>query len=237
MDIVELSGNHNNDYGYTAYRDTLGWYAERGIATVGGGNTPESAQTPLVIIHNGNRIAMLSCNWAGPDFALAGYDARVRGGVRPGAAFCDYAWLSDLLPLLAAENDLVVVTVQYAEYDQYLPTDRQQRDFRLLASLGVDVVLGTQAHFPQTFDFITLDDRDEAFIHYGLGNLFFDQQFFGGVRFFMDQLYIYEGRLLTVDLFTGMIEGQGRPRPMTPEERENFLYMILLQYGDLWLDS
>lgn len=236
VDIVELSGNHNNDYGYTAYRETLSWYTEHAIATVGGGDTPESAQSPLVIIHNGNRIAMLSCNWAGPDFAIAGYDARVRGGVRPGAAYCDTNWLSDLLPLLSAENDLVVITVQYAEHDQYVPTQRQENDFRFLASLGADVVLGTQAHFPQTFEFVDREGDDEAFIHYGLGNLFFDQQFFGGVRHFMDQLFIYEGRLLTVDLFTGIIEGQGRPRPMTPEERENFLYLILLDYGDLWLD-
>jgi hypothetical protein len=39
----------------------------------------------------------------------------------------------------------------------------------------------------------------------------------------MDQLFIYGGRLLGVDLFTGIIEDQGRPRPMTPDERDDFL--------------
>jgi poly-gamma-glutamate synthesis protein (capsule biosynthesis protein) len=80
-------------------------------------------------------------------------------------------------------------------------------------------------------EFVPRDNAEDAFIHYGLGNLFFDQQFFGGRRFFMDELYIYEGRLLTIDLFTGIIEEQGQPRPMTPEERENFLFMLLTQYG------
>jgi enterochelin esterase-like enzyme len=233
VDIVELSGNHNNDYGYDAYGDTLAWYSEHGIATVGGGETIDHARTPLVITHNNNQVAMISCNWAGPYFALVNENPLSQGGARPGAAFCDYDWLSELLPRLARENDLVIITVQYTEFDQYTPTERQQQDFRLLASLGADIVIGTQSHFPQTMEFMPRNNNEAAFIHYGLGNLFFDQQFFGGRRFFMDELFIYEGRLLTINLFTGIIEEQGRPRPMTPEERENFLFMLLSQYGDL----
>lgn len=232
LDIVELSGNHNNDYGYDAYRETLRWYAERGIMTVGGGETLAEARRPLLLEHNGNRVALVACNWVGPYYALVNEDLSLLGGVRPGAAFCDLDWLRELLPRLSAEYDLVVVTVQYFEFDEYTPRQQQRNDFRLLANLGADVVLGTQAHFPQTYEFYAPSAEREAFIHYGLGNLFFDQQFFAGVRFFMDQLFIYDGRLLAVDVFTGIIEGQGRPRPMTPDERENFLFLMFNQYGD-----
>jgi hypothetical protein len=45
----------------------------------------------------------------------------------------------------------------------------------------------------------------------------------------MDTLYIYEGRLLAVELFPGLIEEQARPRLMTPEEREAFLYFMFRQ--------
>ena len=232
LDIVELSGNHNNDFGYDAYRDTLDWYAERGIMTVGGGETMAGARRPLLLEHNGNRVALVSCNWVGPYYALVSEDASSLGGARPGAAFCDLDWLRDLLPRLREDNDLVVLTVQYFEFDEYVPRAQQRNDFRLLANLGADVVLGTQAHFPQTYEFFAPAADREAFIHYGLGNLFFDQQFFAGVRFFMDQLFIYDGRLLTVDVFTGIIEEQGRPRPMTPDERDNFLFLMFNQYGD-----
>jgi len=231
LDIVELTGNHNNDYGYQSYLDTLAWYHENGIRTLGGGETPEAAETPLMLDHNGNHIAMIACNWIGPYYALANTDTGLLGGVRPGAADCHGDWLRETVGQLSSEGNLVVVTVQHQEADQHTPVDNQRINFQQLADWGADVVVGTASHFPQIFQFYPANG-DETFIHFGLGNLYFDQEFFGGVRFFMDNLYIYEGRLLTVDLFTGIIEDQGRPRPMTPEEREVLLYLIFNQYGE-----
>jgi poly-gamma-glutamate capsule biosynthesis protein CapA/YwtB (metallophosphatase superfamily) len=226
VDIVELTGNHNNDYGYDVYTRTLDMYHNAGIATLGGGRTLAEARAPYIIQHHGNRIAMLACNWNGPDYALVDEENNDSWGIRPGAAYCDRSWLSAAIPQLAAENDLVVVTVQYAEYDLYTPIDRQVTDFHWLADLGADVVIGTQAHKPQTFEFYSPAAGEPAFIHYGMGNLFFDQPEWEHVRFFMDQLFVYEGRLLTVDLFTGIIEDKGRPRPMTPDERLEFLDLM-----------
>lgn len=230
VDIVELSGNHNNDYGYEAYLDTLAWYEARRIAVVGGGRTVDEARTPLLFDHHGNSIALVACNWIGPYYALANDDPGALGGVRPGAASCESGWLSELLPELARAHDVVVVMVQYQEFDEYSPTDRQRFDFRRLADWGADVIIGTSSHFPQPVEFYPRG-ASEAFIHYGLGNLFFDQTFFAGVRFFMDRLLIYDGRLVAVDLYTGIIEGQGRPRLMDSTERENFLYLIFNRYG------
>lgn len=229
VDIVELTGNHNNDFGYDAYLNTLAWYQENGIATVGGGTSLAEARSPLLLEHNGNSIALLACNWIGPYFALVNEDPTLRGGVRPGAAFCDRDWLGDAIPQLKADHDMVVVSIQYLELDQYYPSSQQRQDFQWVAEQGADVVLGSQAHFPQGLDLYATADGRTAYLHYGLGNLFFDQQFFAGERFFMDQLFVYDGRLLFVDLFTGVIEGQARPRPMTADERLNFLYLILVE--------
>jgi poly-gamma-glutamate synthesis protein (capsule biosynthesis protein) len=85
-------------------------------------------------------------------------------------------------------------------------------------------VAGTQAHKPQIFEFY-----GDGLIHYGFGNLFFDQPFWGNSRFFMDTLWLYDGRLMTVELFPGIIEQQARPRLMTPEERLNFMFFMLRQ--------
>lgn len=227
VDIIELSGNHNADYGYDAYLRSLEMYAEVGMTTLGGGATLEAARRPLSLVHNGSSIAMVACNWVGPFYALAN-DGADGGDVRPGAAYCDDAWLRQLLPALSAAHDLVVVTVQYTETEIYVPTDNQMLDFRLLADLGADVVVGTSAHKPQTFEFY-----GQSFIHYGLGNLFFDQPFWGNMRFFMDQLMIYDGRLHSVDLFTGIIDDLARPRPMTPEERDNFLFFMFVEQGGM----
>ncbi|NOG52360.1 MAG: hypothetical protein HND48_25195 [Chloroflexi bacterium] len=60
VDVVELSGNHNNDYGYGAYRDTLRLFHDKGFSTIGGGETILDAQRPLIIERDGNRIAWLA---------------------------------------------------------------------------------------------------------------------------------------------------------------------------------
>lgn len=225
LDIVELSGNHNNDYGYDNYIRTLELYRDAGIRTLGGGETPEEAQTPLVLAHNGSRIGMIACNDAGPFYSLATDE-------RPGAADCKGTWLRETLGDLRQDVDIVVVTVQHIEFEEYLPRPEIQADFRQIADWGADVVAGTHAHKPQSFEFYGTVRGDTAVIHYGLGNLFFDQPFWGNSRFWMDTLYIYDGELVTVDLFTGIIDEQARPRRMTAEEQQNFLdFMFLVNPG------
>jgi enterochelin esterase-like enzyme len=224
VDIVELSGNHNNDYGYEQYRYTYAWLVNRGIQTVGGGLTIEDARRPLILEHHGNTIAWVACNVPGPYYALANENPNVLGGVRPGATECDWEWLEEILPILNTQYDIVVVTLQQLEVEDYLPLPNQRNDFRRLIDLGADFVAGTAAHKPQTFEFY-----NGGFIHYGLGNLFFDQPFWGNMRFFMDTMVIYDGRLVSVELFPGIIDDNARPRLMTVEERNNFLFFMLRQ--------
>ncbi|MFW5691503.1 MAG: CapA family protein [Chloroflexota bacterium] len=223
-DIIELTGNHNLDYGVNAYLGTLDLIDTAGFARVGGGATLDEARQPLTLDTAGGRVALLACNWNGPDYALATVE-------RPGAAFCTLDWLRETIPALAADHDLVIVTVQYAEYNQRSPIQRQQNHLRTLADLGADVIIGTQAHIPQAFEFYPAADGRMVFIHYGLGNLFFDQTGPGFVDFFMDELLIYEGRLLGVHLLTGTIEERARPRWMTADERADLLRLTFEASG------
>ena len=229
VDVVELTGNHNNDYGYEAYEQTLHFYREHSIATVGGGQTIADAREPYIVTHNGNTIALIACNNVGPYYALVSEDESALGGVRGGATACDMTWLEATLPILSAEVDVVIVSVQYLEVEDYLPLESQQFDFRRLANLGADVVIGSQAHKPQTFEFYPTRRGETAFIHYGLGNLFFDQPFWGNQRFFLDTLYIHDGQLRGVELFTGIIDDLARPRLMTADERLNFMFFMLVE--------
>jgi poly-gamma-glutamate synthesis protein (capsule biosynthesis protein) len=83
-------------------------------------------------------------------------------------------------------------------------------------------VQGSQAHQAQTVEF-----HDGAFIHYGPGNFFFDQMWSLGTRQgFVTRYIFYDGRLLSVDLRPTLLEEYGRPRPMDPVERREFLEMI-----------
>lgn len=229
VDIVELTGNHNNDYGYDAYRTTYTSYHEQGMLTVGGGETLAQARRPVQLSHEGNLIGLVACNAVGPYYALVNEEIGQLGGIRPGAAACDWDWLESVIPEFAEEVDVLIVSVQHQEIEEYQPTQAQQRDFRRLANLGADIVVGTAAHKPQTYEFHPTSRGETAFIHYGMGNLFFDQPFWGNMRFFMNTFYFYEGSLHGVEIFPGIIDDLAQPRLMTEEERLNFLYFMFVE--------
>lgn len=229
VDIIELTGNHNNDYGYTAYTETLAFYRANGFATVGGGSTPDEARQPLIKDINGTRVGWIACNVPGPYYALANASEGVLGGIRPGAAACDKTWVPEAIASLKTQVDVVIVSLQQEEIEDYKPSAVQQYDFRQIADWGADVVIGTAAHKPQIYEFYATERGSTAVLHYGPGNLFFDQPFWGNSRFIMDTLYLYDGRLMTTEIFPGIIEEAGRPRLMTPEEQTNFLYFMFVQ--------
>lgn len=215
-DIVELTGNHNNDYGTGPNLHTLELFRQRGWRWFGGGANLAEATTPVTVTLGPNRLAFIGCNSVGPAYAYATEDS-------PGAAPCgDWAWIREKVAALRAEGWLPIVTVQYYETYQYSPTAQQVADFRALAAAGAVVVQGSQAHQPQGFDFYA-----GAFIHYGLGNLFFDQmQSLETRQEFIDRLVFYDGRLLGVDLRTALLEEGARPRPMALSERRALLEAV-----------
>jgi poly-gamma-glutamate synthesis protein (capsule biosynthesis protein) len=62
-------------------------------------------------------------------------------------------------------------------------------------------------------------------IHYGLGNLFFDQYDVSPTtrQAFIDRHVFYNGRYIGTELLTIMFVDYARPRPMTADEREELL--------------
>ena len=207
----------------------LDYFDSRGISLVGAGRDLEAARKPLLLEHSGNRVAWIACNAAGPYYALVNEDETLLGGIRPGAAYCDPNWLQDTLPVLAAQADLVMMTIQYHEYESYTPTPQQRSDYRRLAEWGADIVIGTAEHKPMTYEFYRTRRGETAFIHYGLGNLYFDQPYWGNRRFFLDTLYIYGGELLTVEIFPGIIDNLARPRLLEGDDAFNFLHFMMIQ--------
>jgi hypothetical protein len=226
-DVIELTGNHFQDYGSEATLFTLDMYDERGLPYFGGGRDLEDARKPLKIEHNGNKIAFIGCNPAGPEFALARADGW------PGSAPCDYKYMVAQIEALRAEGYLPIATFQYHEY--YSPEVRpwQERDFRRLADAGAVVVSGSQGHFAQAKEFYS-----GAFIDYGLGNLFFDQMdnpVVGTRREFLDRHVFYDGQHIGTELLTAMLVDYSRPIPMTEAERIDFLTYIFDASG--WIEA
>ncbi len=219
--IIELTGNHLADKGSEWITHSLEMYQERGWQWFGGGADVADATSPLTITHGPNRIAFLGCNPIGPAFDIA-------TETRPGSAPCDYDAMREQVRALRDAGYQPIVTLQYLETYEYVPTPQQVYDFRTFAEAGAVMVQGSQAHQAQTMEF-----HASAFVHYGLGNFFFDQMWSDGTRQeFVDRLVFYGGRLLSIDLRTAILEEYGQPRPMTADypdpagRRPAFLKMI-----------
>ncbi|GIK54343.1 MAG: hypothetical protein BroJett015_00060 [Chloroflexota bacterium] len=216
IDIAEMTGNHLNDWGTGALQYTFDLYEANGIQWFGGGRNLEDAARPLLMEHNGNKIAFVGCNPVGPEYGWA-------TETRPGALPCgDYSDMQAQIRQLTDDGYLVFATLQYLEDYQYAVLVEQRRAFNDLARAGAAAVSGSHAHFPQGFAFV-----DGAFIHYGLGNLLADQMWsLGSRQTFLDIYTVYDGRILNVALWTGLNEDYARIRQMTAAERAELLMAV-----------
>ena len=224
VDIVGLTGNHQNDFGQEAMLQSLEIYAEHELPVYGGGANDEEARKPLVITHNANRLAFLGANEFGPPEALATADS-------PGSAYFDLETMTADIAAVRADVDLVLVELQHTEFNdlgdyQTEPLPKQRADFEALSAAGADIVTGVQAHRPQALEFTS-----DGIILYGLGNLFFDQMWWEARQGLIARHVIYEGRHISTELLVTILEDWAQPRWATPGEREEVLGTIFAASG------
>ncbi len=218
VDLVELTGNHVSDYGSDELVFTLDLYRQYGMEYFGGGEDLEEAFQAVRVEHNGNRLAFLGCNWIGPKYAWVGEE-------KPGATPCDWEHLREELRILKEEGYLPIFTFQWAELPA--PSPAQEDAFREAVDAGAVIVSGSQAHQPLGFAF-----HQGRFIHFGLGNLFFDQmQTYEQRQEFIDRHVFYNGRHISTELLTALLEDYAQPRPMSPSERSALLERIFADSG------
>lgn len=220
MDLIELSGNHVADWGSEALLYTLDLYDQQGFGTFAGGRDLAEARLPEIIEHNGNRLAFLGCNEPGPVYAWAKVD-------RPGALPCDDEGLMERVTQLANEGYSVIFSFQWRESASARPLPDQVEAFRGAIEAGAIIVNGSQAHRPQSMELYS-----GGLIHYGLGNLFFDQMYELPLRQeFLDRHTFYDGRYISTELITAMLEDFAQPRLMTEAERRALLEEIFAVSG------
>jgi poly-gamma-glutamate synthesis protein (capsule biosynthesis protein) len=220
IDVIELTGNHLLDWGLAAMELSLTMYDERGIPYYGGGWDIGQAQAPLTVTTGIHTFGFIGCNPVGPR-----YDWATEASA--GSAPCNYDYLYEQVRQMRDAGVIPIVTLQYWEFYQYEPTPQQRNEFRALAEAGAVIVSGSQAHQPQGFEF-----HNGAFIHYGLGNLFFDQMWSLETRQeFLDRHVFYDGRHISTEILTAILEDYSRPRPMTAEERQALLSAALSASG------
>ena len=223
LDIVELTGNHNQDCGNDAALETIDIYGQKNIKIVGGGKNATEAAVPLEINEKGSKITFLAYNLS---------TGGATYGDTPGAN--QYYEENAVAEINAAKErgDFVIVDIQYYECSGYVSevedstcdyADSSAGDqvgfFRHLIDLGADLVVGTSAHQPQTFELY-----GDGAIYYGLGNLFFDQVWWPGTtRSLILSHYFYNGKLLQTKIVPTVYDTSMQTKLMDEEDKKWFL--------------
>ncbi|MFN8413367.1 MAG: CapA family protein [Anaerolineales bacterium] len=221
-DVMELSGDHFADYGEEAMYETIKIYNQVHIPYYGGGLNEADGKKPFFMEVNGNKLMFIGCNYKT-------IYASARENI-PGAVRCDFNYITDQIRKYRAEGYLPISTFQYHEFPSPEARPQQVIDFHAMSDAGALIVSGSQAHVPQVMEF-----NNGGFIHYGLGNLFFDQMDPEGSRItqheFIDRHVFYDGKYLGVELITAYLEDYSRPRFMTELERNRFLALYFKLSG------
>ena len=231
-DIVELTGNHNVDVGKDAAIDTLKLYHDNNLKTFGGGENAEDAEKPLEISEKSTNITWLGFNLSTTKAGGGGATDSL-----PGANLYNEETAKEQIKAAKDKGNFVIVDIQYFEcycypdgFVEYETCDfpinagesewpEQEAFFKHLVDLGADMVVGTQAHQPQTFELY--NGRP---IYYGLGNLFFDQTYWPGTeRSLILTHYFYNNKLLQTVITPTVYDETLQTAPMSEENAKAFL--------------
>ena len=179
--VLSLAGNHIADCGGDGIADTVAGLDRLGVKHAGAGADLATARAPAIAHAGGRRIALLSYNCVGPEFAWAGQD-------RPGCAFLPMATadgspvtpradLQGLLPMaleilrsdIAAarkQADTVIVALHKGVVHTPAMLAPYERPVAHAAiELGADAVIGHHAHILRGVEF-----HMGRPIFHGLGN-------------------------------------------------------------------
>jgi len=186
VDVIELTGNHNNDFGSQYNTQTIDKYKEEGIGYFGGGLNSEDAAKPYITEIDGTTIGFLGYNYY--DAIVVNGTNALAGSNKAGANPYSESKMKSDIEDLKERVDVVIVDFQFQECYSYpsgdviypvcyKPINNQSSTFRKAIHYGANIVVGTQAHQPQTYELY-----ENGVIFYGLGNLFFDQSMWIGTR-------------------------------------------------------
>jgi poly-gamma-glutamate synthesis protein (capsule biosynthesis protein) len=160
---LSLANNHTGDFGTAAFGEMLDLLDQAGILYFGGGRNLSEAHAPIVLEHNGLRIALLGYD----EFLPRSFEA---GADRSGVAWSeDEQVRADIRRARTQFNaDIVIPFMHWGWERESSPSQRQRQLARLMIDAGADAVVGGHPHVIQGFE--NYKDRP---IFYSLGNFVF----------------------------------------------------------------
>lgn len=178
--VINLANNHMGDKGVEATNATIDiWQKQQPLAMSGANKDPISRDRVSYGTINEIRFGFVSFtdfnnNTATPSYSVNNYH--------------DEALVRRLVGEARKSADVVIVSMHWGDEDSGVINQDQRRAATLLASLGVDVVLGTGPHVLQGVDAVTRPDGGTMTVWYSLGNMLSSQldikELIGGIATF-----------------------------------------------------
>lgn len=149
IDAVTTANNHVGDYGPLAILEQAAYLDGMGIAHPGSGSTPHTASAPAFLDAGGGiTIALFSVDTTEPDYAAS--------PGRPGTCYVPIddhdTWSRTFRPAIARarrQANVVLFAVHWGDDWADQPSREKSSLGRLLIDMGVDAVLGSNAHVLQ----------------------------------------------------------------------------------------
>lgn len=157
--IFTLANNHFFDQGQKGVDATIDICNHLNIKVVGGGKTYPRAREPLLLEHDGKRIAIISA--CEHEFSIADSE---HGGSNP----LDLINMQEDIARIRGEVNYVILILHGGKEQYPYPTPRMKRWFRHFVDLGADAVINHHQHCINGYEVY----KDKP-IFYGLGNFYF----------------------------------------------------------------
>ncbi len=168
FDVLSLANNHAIDAGRAGLRRSIEILRDAGIVAVGAGATQDEAERGLMVTLGSVPVGFLA-------YSAFPYTDFVHDPQRESLALLNEEALRRSVPRLAARCTVLVVSFHWGREGVREVSDRERRLAHLAVDLGADLVVGHHSHVRGP-----IERYRQALIAYGLGNLVFDEQSYGG---------------------------------------------------------
>lgn len=159
FNLVSLATNHTLDYGERGMLSSLEyWGKQEGVIAAGSYESEESRNTPRIMEVNGITYTLLS-------YSTLTNGLRIPYGKEYLFNLYDEEKVKEDIERVRDKVDVVMVAMHWGAEYTHTPVQEEREIANYLASLGVDIVIGTHPHVIQPIDFI-----DDTMVIYSLGN-------------------------------------------------------------------
>ena len=170
FNLVSLATNHTIDRGIKATTNSRNYWNSKDVVAMGSYNSFEEKEELETQVHeiNGITYAMLNYTY-GTNGIPVPYGKEYVVNVWPYSSDSEYEAYKEVVKkdVMAIRDkvDILMVAMHWGVEYTHTPTQYERDQANYLASLGVDIVIGTHPHVIQPVEWI-----DDTIVFYSLGN-------------------------------------------------------------------